>query len=174
MLLCSNFVFVEIGGEYPFWELAFWNWKLDAVEIVDENHCVKLTGFLFPIVLCSACLIFCASSESLAIGSCSYLCTIDHPAGDRSANLISLFIFFSFVSIDVKLADSSSILRLFNIWCWHSFMARNFCVEIKLVFITIPFYLVSVWFFIFRRRSFHVFVYLACVPFFVGIVERQI
>ena len=60
----SNFVFVGIGGEYPFWKLALRNWKLGASEIVDEDDCIKLVGvfiFLFLIALCSACLIFCAS-----------------------------------------------------------------------------------------------------------------
>ena len=102
--LYLNVVFVVTGREYPFWKLAFRNWELGALEIVDEDDCVKLAGvftFLFLIALSSACLIFCASSESLAMGSCLYSCTIDHPTGDRSANLISLFLFFSFVAIDV-------------------------------------------------------------------------
>ena len=128
--LYPNFVFVGIGGEYPFWKLAFQNWKLGALEIVDENDCVKLADvftFLFLVALCSACLIFCASSESFAMGSCSYSCTIDHPVGDRSTNLISLFVFFSFVAIDVKLADRSSVLPL-HICCWFSYMAKEIFV----------------------------------------------
>ena len=97
---------------------------------MDEDDCVKLTGvftFLFLIALCSACLIFCASSESLAMWSCSYSCTIDHPAGDRSANLISLFLFYSFVAIDVESADSSLILPL-EICCWYSCLAKEISV----------------------------------------------
>ena len=97
---------------------------------MDEDDCVKLAGvftFLFLIALCSACLIFCASSESLAMGSCSYSCTIDHPAGDRSAYLINLFLFFSLVAIDVRLADRSPILPL-AICCWHSCIAKEISV----------------------------------------------
>ena len=128
--LCSSFVFVGIGGEYPFWKLVFRNRKLSALEIVDEEDCVKLAGlftFFFLIALCSACLIFCASSESLAMGSCSYSCTIDHAAGDRSASLLSLFLFFSFIAIDVKLTDRSSMLPL-DICCWHPCMATAISV----------------------------------------------
>ena len=92
--LYSNFVFVGIGGEYPFWKLVFPNWKLGALEIVDEDDCVKLADvftFFFLIALCSACLIFSVSPESLVMGSCSYSCTIDYPVGDRSANLACFF-----------------------------------------------------------------------------------
>ena len=77
--------------------------------------------FCFPL---SDCPLFCLSiffwalSESLAMGSCSYSCTIDHLTDDQSDNLISLFLFFSFVVIDVRLADISSILPL-DIWCWN-------------------------------------------------------
>ena len=107
--------------------------------------------------------------------SCSYSCTTDHPVGDRSANLISFFVLFIFVAIDVKLANRSSILPL-DICCWLSCMAkRNFCVEIKLVLITFCFYIVSVWLISLRRR-FHVFAYLSLhtFKFFVEIVEHQI
>ena len=57
----SNFAFVGIGGEYPFWKLAFQNRKLGSLEIVDEDDCVKLAGvftFFFRIALCAASLIF--------------------------------------------------------------------------------------------------------------------
>ena len=66
--LYSNFVFVGIGGEYQ--KLSFRKWKLDALEIVDEDDCIKLVyvfTFLFLVALCSAYLILCASSESLAM-----------------------------------------------------------------------------------------------------------
>ena len=80
------------------WHSETENWELD------EDDCVKLAGvftFLSVIALSSVCLIFCASSESLAMGSCSHSCTIDHPTGNRSANLISCFLFFSLAAIDV-------------------------------------------------------------------------
>ena len=69
--LYSNFVFVGIGGEYPFWKLAFQNRKLGALEIVDEDDCVKLAGvftFFFLIALCSACLIFVRRQNPLPWG----------------------------------------------------------------------------------------------------------
>ena len=113
-------VFVGIGRKDPFWKLAFQNRKLGA-------YCVKLVGvftFLFLIALCSTWLIFCASSESLAMESSSYSCTRDHPTGNRLDNLISLFHFFSFLAIDVRLADRSSISSL-NICCWHSCIAKE-------------------------------------------------
>ena len=113
-------VFVGIGRKDPFWKLAFQNRKLGA-------YCVKLVGvftFLFLIALCSTWLIFCASSESLAMESSSYSCTRDHPTGNWLNNLISLFHFFSFLAIDVRLADRSSISSL-NICCWHSCIAKE-------------------------------------------------
>ena len=122
-----SITFVGIGRKYQFWKPTFRNWKLSALEIVDEDDCVKLAvvlTFLFLIAICSACLIFCASSELLDMGSCSYSCTIDHPNGDQSANLISLFLFFSFIAIDVRLGDWSSILPLdiwFCILIWQDF-----------------------------------------------------
>ena len=68
--LYSNFVFVGISGEYPSSKLSFRKWKLGALEIVDEDDCIKLVyvfTFLFLVALCSAYLILCASSESLAM-----------------------------------------------------------------------------------------------------------
>ena len=53
--------------KYPLWNLAFLNWKLGVLEIVDLDDCVKLAGVftsLFVTALCSSCLIFFASSES--------------------------------------------------------------------------------------------------------------
>ena len=94
---------------------------------MDEDDCVKLAGiftFLFLIALCSANVIFCALRESLAMGSCSYSCTIDHPTGNRLASLISLFLFLSFFATDVKLAGRSSILDL-EICSSHSCMAKE-------------------------------------------------
>ena len=99
--------------------------------MVDEDERVKLgrgkSAFTFLFLNNLSCLIFCTSSELLAMGSCSYSCTIDHPTGDRSSNLIGLFLFFSFIVIDVRLADRSSILPL-DIWCWRSCMAKEISV----------------------------------------------
>ena len=134
---------------------------------------VKLAGvftFHFLIVLYSACLIFCASSESVAMGSCSYSCTIDHLTGNWLANF-----FFSFVAIDVRLADRSSVLPL-NIWCWHSSMAKEVSVlKSNWSLLPCPFMLCPPVLLFFHRR-FHVFVHLSLhtLNFFVEIVEHQI
>ena len=104
--------------------------KLGPLDIVDEDDCVKLVDvftFFFLIALCSTCVTFCVSSESFAVESCSYSCTVHHPTGEQSGNLISLFLFFSFVGIYVTLAERSSILPL-DICCWHSCMIKEISV----------------------------------------------
>ena len=145
-----------------------------------EDDCVKLVGvftFLFLIALCSTCLIFCALSKSLAMGSCSYSCTIDYPIGDWSAaNLISLIIFFSFVAINVRLADRSLILYL-DICCWDSCMIKEISVlKSNWPLLPFPFMLYLTVFFILLHRRFHVFVCLSwhTFKFFVEIVKHQI
>ena len=52
---------------------------------------------------------------------------IDCPTYDGSANLISLFLFFSFDAVDVRLADRFSLLY-FNICCWLSYMIKGIFV----------------------------------------------
>ena len=96
-------------------EVDIQNWKLGAQEIVDEDDCV--------FGLYSACLILCALSKSLAMGSCSDSCIIDHPTGNELANLISLFCFFSFLAINVRLTDRSLTLSL-DICCWYSYLIK--------------------------------------------------
>ena len=72
---------------------------------------VSFFPFLFlETALSSAFLIFFSSSESLANSSDRYSFTVSHPATDRSANLIHLFLFsilvmVSFISFPLLLTD---------------------------------------------------------------------
>ena len=106
------------------------NWKLSALEIVDEDDFVKLAGafsFLFLIALCSACLISCVLSESFTMGSCSYSCTIPLLIG----RLTQLVCFFSLPSLELMLSwqtDLQYYLSIFGVgilvWqkkflCWN-------------------------------------------------------
>ena len=144
---------------------------------MDKDDCIKpgcVFTFLFAIAFCSACLFFCTSSESFAVRSCSYFCTIHYPTGDQLVNLISLFLFFSFVSIEVKLADRFSILPIFNIWCWHSCMAKEISV-LKSTWSLLPFPFMScLSVFYISSQKVSCFCLFEPSSFFFGIVEHHI
>ena len=61
------------------------------------------------------------SLRSLAMGSCSYSCVMDHPTCNRSTNLINLFLSFSFA------AEISPTL-LFDVFCWRSYAIKAISV----------------------------------------------
>ena len=134
--------------------------------------------FYFPLsdfALCSTCVIFCAPSASLAMESCSYSCPIDYRISDRSANLISLFLAFSYVTSDVRLADRSLILPLV-ICCWHSYMIKEIHV-LKSNWFLLPFSFILLPFgflYFFAGGSMFFLLEPGYLQFFVEIVNHQI
>ena len=78
------------------------------------------------------CYLLCLSNFLSVIritchGTLFIFLPIDCPTYDGSANLISLFLFFSFDAVDVRLADRFSLLY-FNICCWLSCMIKGIFV----------------------------------------------
>ena len=134
--------------------------------------------FYFPFSnfsLCSACVIFSASSASLAMESCSYSCITDRRTSDRSANLISLFLSFCYVTNDVRLADRSLILPLV-ICCWHSYMIKEIHV-LKSNWFLLPFSFILLPFgflYFFAGGSMFFLLEPGYLQFFVEIVNHQI
>ena len=170
-------VFVGIGRKNQFWKLTFQNRKLGALEIEDEVNCVKLVGvftFLFLIALCSTWVILCASSESLAMESCSYSYTRDHPTGNQLDNLISLFISLAFLQLmldwQTDLPYYLSISAVGILYGKRNRLKSNWSL------LPSPFMLCTSGFlYFFKRGSMLLFIW-ACIPsnFVIEIVKHHI